>query len=159
MFLLFFIKFSTQYIHLNLCKPGAIKSICIEEDKALVPCWILILTYMSLISLSWYSRYLVSSYVLSIELLSLARLCEVSRAVAMAAANSKTSWWWWTAEKLKNRRQIKSQTRRCVRCLFNDAHITGVLVIINTLCRGICNHNSEGEIYLCHYFLRHFVII
>ena len=50
------------------------------------------LTYMSLISLSWYSRYLVSSYVLSIELLSLARLCEVSSAVTMAAANSKKSW-------------------------------------------------------------------
>lgn len=47
---------------------------------------------MSLISLSWYSRYLVSSYVLSMELLSLARFCETSRAVAMVATNSKTRW-------------------------------------------------------------------
>lgn len=62
------------------------------------------LTYMSLISLSWYSRYLVSSYVLSIELLSLARLCEVSSAVAMAAANSKKSWCWWTVEKLEEKK-------------------------------------------------------
>ncbi|KAG7230364.1 hypothetical protein INR49_024469 [Caranx melampygus] len=42
-------------------------------------------------SLNGGPRYLVSSYVLSIELLSLARVCDESRAIAMAAANSRTS--------------------------------------------------------------------
>lgn len=106
---------------------------------------------MSLISFSWYSRYLVSSYVLSIELLSLARLCEVSRAVAMAAANSKTSWCWWTVEKLEYKRLMNTHTDS-VRCFFNNTHITGVQVIINTHCRGICNHNNEAKSILALIF-------
>lgn len=83
---------------------------------------------MSLISLSWYSRYLVSSYVLSIELLSLARLCVASRAVAIAATNSKMSCCRWTVEKIENKKKkidLNPCDRRC-KMSFYDAQIVRV---------------------------------